>query len=88
MVLIEYPSTLDRLRKEVDSPFSLIEDIVVGPQLNSCVYLRACLDETLRLNPPFGGVLPREILNDGAIIDGNFYPAGTDIGTSLYALQR
>ena len=86
--LLHYPSTLDRLRNEIDNTFSTVEDIVMGPMLNSCIYLRACLDETLRLNPPVGGVLPREVLNDGITIDGNFYPAGTDVGTSLYALQR
>lgn len=86
--LLHYSLTLDRLRKEVDSTFAWVEDIVMGPQLNSCIYLRACLDETLRLNPPVGGVLPREVLNGGAIIDGDFYPAGTDVGTSLFALQR
>ena len=86
--LLHYPLILDRLRSEIDSTFPSADDIVMGPQLNSCIYLRACLDETLRLNPPVGGVLPREVLKGGATIDGNFYPAGTDIGTSLFALQR
>lgn len=86
--LLHYPSTLDRLRKEIDRVFPKVEDIVMGQQLNSCAYLRACLDETLRLNPPVGGILPREVLKGGATVEGNFFPAGTDIGTSLYAIQR
>ena len=86
--LLHYPSTLDRLRIEVDRTFEVVEEIVMGPQLNSCIYLRACLDETLRLNPPVGGILPREVLKGGAAVDGNFFPAGTDVGTSLYSLQR
>jgi len=86
--LLHYPSTLDRLHREINGTFPSLEDIVIGPQLTSCTYLRACLDEALRLNPPLGGVLPREVLHGGITIDGDFFPAGTDIGTPLYALQR
>lgn len=86
--LLHYPSVLDRLRNEIETVFEKVEDIVMDPRLNSCIYLRACLDETLRLNPPVGGILPREVLKGGATIDGNFFPAGTDVGVSLYALQR
>ena len=86
--LLHYPSTLDRLTTEITTTFSSIEDIILGPQLTSCLYLRACIDEALRLNPPVGGVIPREVLPGGITIDGNVFPPGTDIGTPVYVLQR
>ncbi|KAL8789819.1 MAG: hypothetical protein Q9195_006654 [Heterodermia aff. obscurata] len=86
--LLHNPSTLTRLRTELDRTFSSATAIVIGPKLNTCTYLRACLDESLRLNPPVGGVLPREVLHRGLTINNNFFPPGTDIGVSLYALQR
>ena len=86
--LLHNPSTLSLLRAEIDRTFPSVTAIVMGPELNTCTYLRACLDESLRLNPPVGGVLPRETLHHGITIAGNFFPAGTDLGVSLYALQR
>ena len=86
--LLHNPSTFEKLQDELQGKFSSTEVIVMGSELNSCVYLRACLDETMRLNPPVGGVLPREVLKGGVTIDGNYFPVGTDVGTSLYALQR
>lgn len=86
--LLHYPPTFEQLRNEIDEVFNSVEEIKMGPQLESCRYLKACLDETLRLSPPVGGVLPREVLRGGMTIDGNFFPAGTDVGVSLYTLQR
>ncbi|KAL8841180.1 MAG: hypothetical protein Q9170_001034 [Blastenia crenularia] len=86
--ILHLPSTMDRLYAEIDSTFTSLEDIVMGPQLTSCRYLRACLDESLRLSPPVGGILPREVLHGGITISGNFFPQGADIGVPIYALQR
>ena len=38
--LLHYPSTYERLRKEIDNAFQKMEDIVMGPKLNHCIYLR------------------------------------------------
>ncbi|KAL9593580.1 MAG: hypothetical protein Q9219_007485 [cf. Caloplaca sp. 3 TL-2023] len=86
--LLHHRPILNRLYNEIDDRFSSVEDIVMGPELNSCHFLRACLDETMRLSPPVGGILPREVLQGGIIIDDNFFPEGTDIGTPIYALHR
>ncbi|CAG8973607.1 hypothetical protein HYALB_00009759 [Hymenoscyphus albidus] len=80
--LTRYPDKLEKLVNELRSKFPTPEDIVHGPVLTSCVYLRACIDETMRLSPAGPGELPREVRKGGATIDGDFYPAGTIVGSS------
>ncbi|KAI0533765.1 cytochrome P450 [Xylaria digitata] len=55
---------------------TLATEIRSGSQLNSCKYLRACIDETLRID--YG--------NDPFIVDGHVIPPGTQVGVSLYSL--
>lgn len=77
-----------RAAAEVRSTFASAEDIRLGPQLNSCVFLRACLDESLRITTPGGGALWREVEGPGAVIDGQFLPGGCEVGASVYAMHR
>jgi cytochrome P450 len=86
--LTHNPSVLSKLTQEVRATFQDIEDIKSGPQLNSCAYLKACIDETLRMSPPIGGLMPRDVLSGGATIDGHYIPAGTAVGCSAYAIHH
>lgn len=86
--VLHYPATLTQPYAEIDSTFSNMDEIVIGTQLTSCQYLRACIDETMRLSPPVGGGLPREVLAGGITIEGNFFPEGTDISVPIYALHH
>lgn len=52
------------------------------------MYLRACIDEALRMLPPASGVHWREAEQDGVMVDGHVIPAGTDAGLGLYPLFR
>ena len=70
------------------STFADVEDIVLGPQLTSCRYLRACIDEAMRLAPPVPALLPREVLSGGMTIDGHHFPEGTVVGVPTYAIHR
>jgi cytochrome P450 len=56
--------------------------------VRSCTYLRACIDEALRLSPPVGGLMPRETLDGGMAVDGELFPANVEIGTPHYALHH
>lgn len=71
---------LERLTQEVRSSFA---DAVptIGPRLESCKYLRACVDEALRMAPPGLGVFWRTSPTD-IVIDGVRLPAGTDFGVN------
>ena len=86
--LLHHPSALARLQQEVRNAFPAIEDIRIGPQLEGCHFLTACIDESLRLTPPVGSILPREVLPGGITIDGEWFPPGTDLGVPHYALHH
>jgi len=77
-----------KLEKEVRSTFANADDIISGPLLSSCVYLHACINETLRMSPSTPGAPWRETQAGGAIIDGSFIPTGYDVGTCIYALHH
>jgi cytochrome P450 len=85
---LHYPATLCTLQDEIRTTFAEVEEIRIGKQLSSCRYLRACIDEALRLSPPIGGLLQREVLPGGLIVDGERIPAGVDIGVPHYAIHH
>ncbi len=41
----------------------------------------------MRLSPPAGGAMWREVDKGGELIDGVHVPAGFDVGTSMYAIH-
>ncbi|KZZ86702.1 cytochrome P450 monooxygenase [Moelleriella libera RCEF 2490] len=91
MFYLSLPSQAHRLQKvvnEIRSTFDAAEDIKTGPQLSSCTYLLACIEEAMRLAPAAPSELPRVVREGGAVIKGEFYPAGTIVGTSNYVDGR
>ncbi|TGJ78509.1 hypothetical protein E0Z10_g10253 [Xylaria hypoxylon] len=84
------PTAYKRLATEIRNTFKYYEDIRGGQQLTGCRYLRACIDEALRISPPASGTLWREPYNDGepVIIDGHIIPPGTQVGVSAYSLHH
>jgi cytochrome P450 len=86
--LLHNPDVLSTLTHEIRSSFSNIEEIRSGPQLNSCIYLRACIDEALRMSPPVGAVLPRCVLPGGLEVLGHKLPAGVGVGVPIYAIHH
>ena len=76
------------LNNEIRSTFPTIDDIRQGHRLSSCHYLRACLEEAMRLAPPAPGALWREVCMGGAIVDGEHISAGLDVGVCQYAICR
>ncbi|KAI8963500.1 cytochrome P450 [Daldinia sp. FL1419] len=83
----------NRIANEIRSAFNSGNDIRGGPILAKCHYLRACIDESLRMSPPAAGTLWREQYPDDQtpgplIIDGHVIPKGTHIGINIYALHH
>ncbi|KAI1265005.1 cytochrome P450 [Xylariaceae sp. FL1019] len=86
--LSAHPQYYARVANEVRTTFSDPDEICLGPKLNSCHFLRACLDESLRLSPPGGAAFWRTVESGGAYIDGEYFPQGTEVGIGIYALQH
>ena len=77
-----------KLVKEIRNTFQHAEEIIAGTKLTSCQYLRACLDESMRLTPAGPSELLRTILPGGQEIDGDFFPEGIQVGTSGWSSGR
>lgn len=82
------PAAYSRLANEIRTTFSNVESIRRGRELTSCKYLKACLDEAMRLAPAAPGALWREAGIGGATVDGVYIPAGLDVGVCTYALSH
>lgn len=85
--LTRTPRVYARLVQEVRTTFQTLDEIRSGAKLWACSYLRACLDEAMRMSPPVPGDLTREVLPGGTDVDGMFVPGGTHLGTSRYPLH-
>ena len=85
---LHYPPSLSRLQTEIRNLFADVDEIRSSQRLDSCHYLRACINEALRLSPPVGALLPREILAGGLTVDDQHFPEGIDIGVPHYALHH
>jgi cytochrome P450 len=86
--LMHSPSALARLQEEVRPRFDNVESIRAGTALSTCRWLRACIDEAMRMSPGVPGLLPREVLSNGVTIAGEWFAPGTDLGASHYAMHH
>ncbi|KAH0836078.1 hypothetical protein AYO21_02719 [Fonsecaea monophora] len=86
--LLRDERVLARLQAEVRGAFDTVEDIRYSARLTSLPYLRACVDEAMRMTPPVPGLLDRLVLAGGARIDGHDIPAGTTVGVPIYAIHH
>lgn len=86
--LLHNARSLERAQQEVRDAFTTLPELESGTQLKSCHYLRACIDESLRMSPPVGGLMPRETLTGGMIVDGEHIPEGVEMGTPIYAIHH
>lgn len=60
--LMQQPQCLKKLREEIDRTFDNVDDIRLGNPLTGCVYLRACIDEALRMASAGPGISERTVL--------------------------
>lgn len=93
--LSRYPECYSRLAHEIRSTFAAGREIQGGATLSGCKYLRACIDESLRMAPPSLATLWREQAADDpqrgtgpVVVDGHAIPPGTQVGVNLYALHH
>ncbi|KAH7329668.1 cytochrome P450 [Stachybotrys elegans] len=84
------PGCYKQLSEEVRSSFTSGADIRSGQQLANCRYLRACINETLRMSPPVGSTLWREAFPSTGpwVVEGHVIPEGTQVGVDIYHLHH
>lgn len=56
--------------------------------MSSCEFLRACVYESIRMAPPVGSCLFREVLAKGILVDGHYIPEGCDVGTGIFSIHH
>ncbi|RDL40050.1 Uncharacterized protein BP5553_00029 [Venustampulla echinocandica] len=82
-LLLKNPNTLARLRIELTEKFTSESEITMV-NLSGLPYIKAVVNEGLRMYPPLSGDLRREVPPEGATISGQFIPGGVIV--SVYAL--
>lgn len=72
-ILAEHPEAQRKVSEEIRSLFKN-EDEITSSSVNQLTYLRACINETMRLFPPAAIGGPRVVPRGGATIAGDFVP--------------
>lgn len=85
--LIKHPNALSKLREEVDGALTG-ETIAPYTKVKSLLYLRACLDESLRLSPPVPRGLERKTPPQGMDIMGEQIAGGVTVSVPAYIAHR
>ena len=80
--LCRNPRVYGKLAREVRETFSS-SDQINGQSTDSLQYLKAVIEEGLRLHPPFAIGLPR--VSPGEIVDDHFVPKGAVVYVSSWA---
>lgn len=90
--LSRYPQSYNRLAHEIRTTFTSGSEIRNGTKLSSCIYLRACIDEAMRITPPIATTLWRQLPESDnqqpLIIDGQVIPPGTEVGVNIYSIHH
>lgn len=86
--LLSNPTCLRKLRAELDAVLSRDEVVIPYDKVRHLPYLRACLDETLRVLPPTTFGLPRRTPPEGAPILGDFIPGNTSVSMTSWVAHR
>lgn len=86
--LIRNPRTLAKLREELDAVLGEDEVVADYDKIRHLPYLRACLDESLRIFPPTSHGLPRETPPEGTNILGDWVAGGTSVSMSALVAHR
>ncbi|CEL05049.1 hypothetical protein ASPCAL06171 [Aspergillus calidoustus] len=86
-LLIRHPQHMETLRQEVDS---VLDGEVVAPfdKVRNLPFLRACLDEAMRIIPPTSAGLPRRTPPEGAMILGEWIPGSTSVSMTAYTTHH
>lgn len=89
--LLAHPTTLDRLHAELlaaDQNHAITRPFPKWNEVRELPYLDACINEAVRLHPPFCLPFERVVPDAGIEICGHFLEGGTIVGMSPYVINR
>ena len=86
--LLKNPDCMQKLRAEIDATLDEDEEIAPYEKVKYLPYLRACLDESLRIFPPISHGLTRQTPEEGSEIAGHYIPGGTTVAVSSFIAHR
>lgn len=88
------PDAYKCVASEIRTEFNSGQDIIQGPRLNNCKYLRAVIEETMRMSPStlihaWREQDPASVASGEAfVVDGHLIPPGTQVASSNYCVQH
>lgn len=84
-----HPEVQSKLHEELDRFLDPTTDIADFDTVKDLPYLKSCLNENLRLNPPIPYGPPRVVVDPrGAVIAGHHILPGTTISVPTYSVHR
>lgn len=86
-LIYKHPKVLATLREELDAACGF-ETVASYDVLSRLPYLRACIEESLRVRPPSSFGLPREVPKGGRMIAGQWVDEGVTVSVPTYSLLR
>ncbi|CRL22992.1 Cytochrome P450 [Penicillium camemberti] len=85
-LLYTHPRVLQKLRDEINADSE--NEIPTYDVVSKMPYLRACIEEALRLRPPSSFGLPRIVPKGGRAIANKFIPEGVTVSVPTYSILR
>jgi benzoate 4-monooxygenase len=86
--LFKNPQHLHTLREEVDSTLDSEDIVAPYEKVKNLPFLKACLDEGMRLIPPTSAGLPRRTPPEGARIMGQWIAGNVGVSVPIYLAHR
>lgn len=86
--LLKYPRTLAKLRDEIDASLGPNEVIPAFSKVRHLPYLKACIDDNLRVYPSLSHGLPRKTPEDGTAIMDIWVAGSVTVSVPAYVAHR
>ncbi|KAI5246434.1 benzoate 4-monooxygenase cytochrome P450 [Aureobasidium subglaciale] len=85
--LLINPDKMAKLVAEIRGTFASESEITVD-ELARLTYLKACIEEGLRMYPPVPGSLPRKVPEGGALVAGQWIPGDVTVAISNWTINH
>ncbi|CAO2655098.1 Nn.00g101620.m01.CDS01 [Neocucurbitaria sp. VM-36] len=83
--LAHNPSALEKVQRELAEQLPTVNEI--QPQhAEKCQFLRACIDEAMRMSPPAPTIIPRLVGSGGMTVGDDHLPEGVYVGVPNFTL--